>query len=170
MTISAQQLALIEQQLGRTPRGIVDIAWQTKAGVPAVLQMRSLVDDQPFPTLYWLCSKDIYQAIAEIETAGWVKQIEQQIQEDETLRQAHLADQQAYVALRWQKMLDTDRQRIAELGFSELFDSYGIGGIRHWDKVRCLHMQYAYHLAVGGTTIGQRLDQEFALGELRIKL
>ena len=170
MTISAQQLALIEQQLGRTPRGIVDIAWQTKAGVPAVLQMRSLVDDQPFPTLYWLCSKDLYQAIAEIETAGWVKRIEQQIQEDEELRQAHLADQQAYVTLRWEKMQDADRQRIAELGFSELFDSYGIGGIRHWDKVRCLHMQYAYHLAVGGTAIGKRLDQEFGLCELKIKL
>ena len=67
-------------------------------------------------------------------------------------------------------MLDTDRQRIAELGFSELFDSYGIGGIRHWDKVRCLHMQYAYHLAVGGTAIGKRLDQEFSLNTLDIRI
>lgn len=165
MVASEQQLKLIERQLGRKPRGLVDIAWQTAEGVPAVLQMRSLVDEQPFPTLYWLCSKDLYQAIAEIETGGEVKRIEQQLETDDDLRAAHLADQQRYVALRWQMMAENDRLRIAELGFTELFDRYGIGGIRHWDKVRCLHMQYAYHLAVGGTAIGTLLDQRYELNQ-----
>ena len=168
MAISEQQLQLIEQQLGRKPRGLVDIAWQNDKGIPAVLQMRSLVDDQPFPTLYWLSSKDLYQAIAEIETGGEVKRIEQQIETDGELRAAHLADQQRYVDLRWQMMAESDRQRIAELGFSELFDSYGIGGIRHWEKVRCLHMQYAYHLAVGGTAIGRLLDIRYGLDKLQL--
>lgn len=168
MSVTEQQLELVEKQLGRKPRGLVDIAWQTKQGIPAVLQMRSLVDDKPFPTLYWLSSKDLYQAIAEIETGGEVKRIEQQIGLDDELRAAHLADQQRYVDLRWRMMADNDRQRIDELGFTELFNSYGIGGIRHWDKVRCLHMQYAYHLAVGGTAIGQLLDERFALQELAI--
>ncbi|WP_290697318.1 DUF501 domain-containing protein [Amphritea sp.] len=168
MSVTEQQLELVEKQLGRKPRGLVDIAWQNKQGIPAVLQMRSLVDDQPFPTLYWLSSKDLYQAIAEIETGGEVKRIEQQIGLDDELRAAHLADQQRYVDLRWKMMADNDRQRIDELGFTELFNSYGIGGIRHWDKVRCLHMQYAYHLAVGGTAIGQLLDERFALQNLAI--
>lgn len=163
MSVTEQQLELIEKQLGRKPRGLVDIAWQNKQGIPAVLQMRSLVDDKPFPTLYWLSSKDLYRAIAEIETGGEVKRIEQQIGLDDELRAAHLADQQRYVDLRWKMMADNDRQRIDELGFTELFNSYGIGGIRHWDKVRCLHMQYAYHLAVGGTAVGQLLDERFAL-------
>lgn len=178
MTLSAplapteQQLAMIEQQLGRKPRGLVGIAWQNRAGVPAVLQMRSLVDDQPFPTLFWLSSKDLYQAIAGIETGGEVKRIEQEIETDEVLREQHLADQQRYVTLRWQYMAKADRQRIDELGFTELYNSYGIGGIRHWDKVRCLHMQYAYHLgtiAEGGTAVGRLLDQRFQLNELDIQ-
>ncbi|WP_417228225.1 DUF501 domain-containing protein [Amphritea sp.] len=170
MAASEQQLELIERQLGREPRGLVDIAWQSPQGVPGVLQMRSLVDDQPFPTLYWLSSKDLYQAIAEIETSGEVKRIEQQLETDDDLRAAHLADQQRYVDLRWQMMADSDRQRIAELGFTELFDSYGIGGIRHWDKVRCLHMQYAYHLAVGGTAIGSLLDQRYGVDQTPLAL
>ncbi len=173
MTISPSQLELITRQLGREPRGLAAIAWQSANGIPAVLQMRSLVSDQPFPTLYWLSSKDIYQAIAEIETAGWVKLIEQEISTDEALKQAHWQDQERYVARRWELMRLEDKQRIEELGFSELFNSYGIGGIRHWDKVRCLHMQYAYHLAMeaeGGTTIGRRLDAEFALNERSISL
>ncbi|BBB24733.1 DUF501 domain-containing protein [Amphritea japonica] len=170
MTITEQQFELIETQLGRKPRGLVDIAWQNKQGVPAVLQMRSLVDDQPFPTLYWLSSKDLYQAIAEIETGGEVKRIELQIETDDDLRANHLADQQRYVDLRWKMMAENDRRRIEELGFTELFNCYGIGGIRHWDKVRCLHMQYAYHLAVGGTAIGCLLDERYALKELELSL
>lgn len=173
MTLSSSQLELITRQLGREPRGLAAIAWQSDNGIPAVLQMRSLVDDQPFPTLYWLSSRDIYQAIAEIETAGWVKLIEQEISTDEALKQAHWQDQERYVARRWALMRDEDKQRIETLGFTDLFHSYGIGGIRHWDKVRCLHMQYAYHLAMtaeGGTTIGRRLDAEFALNELTISL
>ncbi len=170
MTITQQQLELIAAQLGRQPRGLVDIAWQNKQGVPAVLQMRSLVDDQPFPTLYWLSSKDLYQAIAEIETGGEVKRIELQIEADDDLRAAHLADQQRYVDLRWKMMEESDRLRIEELGFTELFNRYGIGGIRHWDKVRCLHMQYAYHLAVGGTAIGRLLDERFALHTLDLQI
>lgn len=157
-----QQLEIIRQQLGREPRGLAGIAVQSEEGVPLVLQMDGLVDDKPFPTLFWLSSKDIYQAIAEIETAGTVKLLEQEIQEDEELRAAHLADQQRYVELRWSAISDQQKERIEELGFTPLYSKYGIGGISQWDKIRCLHMQYAYHLAQG-STIGKILDERYRL-------
>lgn len=166
---TAQQLELIEQQLGRKPRGLAGVAVATDSGIPLVLQMRSLVEDEPFPTLFWLSSKDLYQAIAEIETSGWVKQIEAELEQNEDLRAAYLANQLSYVELRWALMRDEDKARIEELGFSDLFNQYGIGGIRQWDKVRCLHMQYAHHLA-DGNVIGARLDEEFGLNTLAIKL
>ena len=80
--LTAQQEQIIEQQLGRKPRGIVDIAYATKSGVPVLLRMRSLVDDQPFPTLYWLCAKDLHRAIARLETEGWVKRLEEEVAEE----------------------------------------------------------------------------------------
>lgn len=166
---TAQQLELIEQQLGRKPRGLAGVAVATDSGIPLVLQMRSLVEDEPFPTLFWLSSKDLYQAIAEIETSGWVKQIEAELEQNEDLRATYLANQLSYVELRWALMRDEDKARIEELGFSDLFNQYGIGGIRQWDKVRCLHMQYAHHLA-DGNVIGARLDEEFGLNTLAIKL
>jgi hypothetical protein len=46
-----------------------------------------------------------------------------------------------------------------------MVNKVGIGGINSWDKVRCLHMQYAHHLA-GDNLVGQRLDAEFKLNEL----
>lgn len=166
---TAHQLELIETQLGRKPRGLAAVAVSTDAGVPLVLQMQSLVEDQPFPTLFWLSSKDLYQAIAEIETSGWVKQIEAELETNDELRAAFLVNQQDYVDLRWALMRHEDQQRIEALGFTELFNQYGIGGIRHWDKVRCLHMQYAHHLA-SGNVIGERLDAEFELHKLTINL
>lgn len=164
MLPDSAQLEVIERQLGRKPRGIKDLAYLTERGVPVVLQMRSLVDDKPFPTLYWLCSRDLYQMIAEIETAGGVKRIEQLLADDDTLRQRYFQQQQAYVERRWQAMTAEDRQRIEELGFSTLFAKYGIGGIAQWDKVRCLHMQYAHHL-VGDNLVGEWMDREYGLRE-----
>ncbi|MGB0732818.1 MAG: DUF501 domain-containing protein [Pontibacterium sp.] len=160
-----EQLAIIEQQLGRKPRGIIGVAAATDAGIPLSLKMQPLVEDKPFPTLYWLCSKDIYQAIAALETAGLVKTLEARIEQDEALKSGHLADQARYRDLRWAATTDAQRARISELGFTELFNNYGIGGIAQWDKIRCLHMQYAYHLAEG-STLGRLLDQEYGLSEI----
>lgn len=164
------QLTQIEQQIGREPRGIEAVACATDTGLPLVLQMRTLVADQPFPTLYWLCGRDLCRAIGRIEDSGWVKQIEQALQDDDDLRETYLAQQQRYVARRWALMREDDRQRIEQLGFTELFDRYGIGGIAQWDKVRCLHMQYAHWLAEGDNIIGERLEQAFSLSTLDMKL
>lgn len=169
MTVTADQLAIIEQQLGRKPRGVVAIAAQSPDGVPLVLQMRSLVDDQPFPTLYWLSCKDLRKAIGQIEGLGWVKQVEARLQEDAALRQHYQQDQQRYVASRWQAMHAKDRARLAALNMTHLFDQYGIGGITQWDKVRCLHMQYAHHL-VAGNCIGALMDEAFGLTDLVVRL
>ena len=163
---TATQLDIIRQQLGREPKGLAGIAVASDQGVPLVLQMDALVDDKPFPTLFWLSSKDIYQAIAEIETAGTVKLLEKELAENEDLRAQHIADQQRYVDLRWSTVTQAQQARIEQLGFSSLYTQYGIGGISQWDKIRCLHMQYAFHLAPG-STIGRILDERFGLHTLK---
>ncbi len=159
------QLEMIRQQLGREPQGMVGIAVENEKDVPLVLQMELLVNDKPFPTLYWLSSKDLYQAIAEIETAGVVKLLEEELMSEPELLETHLADQQRYVDLRWASATDQQKQRIEELGFLPLYTKYGIGGISQWDKIRCLHMNYAYHLAQG-SALGELLDQRYSLNEI----
>lgn len=162
MSLTAEQIALVGQQIGREPKGLVAVTVATPKGVPLVVQMRSLVDDIPFPTLYWLTSKALCKAIGSIETQGWVKEIEARLQTDEALREAYLQNQRDYVARRWELMQPEDKARIEVLGFTEMFERYGIGGISQWDKVRCLHMQYAHHLAEGNV-IGALLDEQFGL-------
>ncbi len=165
MSVTEEQMAIIAEQIGREPVGLLGVAVATPAGVPLVLQMRSLVDDIPFPTLYWLSSKDLCKAIGQIEGKGWVKEIEARLVDDESLREAYLENQKSYIAKRWELMLPEDRARIDALGFTDMFERYGIGGISRWDKVRCLHMQYAHHLAEGNV-IGALMDSTFGLNEL----
>ncbi len=168
---------ILNEQLGRKPQGIVEIASRSETNephsVPTVLKMRAWLDGQPFPTLYWLCSKDLHKAINQIETAGYVKLMEQALEVDDDLMQQHLADQRRYQRLRFESMNEQDRVQIKQAGLMTLFEESGIGGIKDLSKVRCLHMQYAYHLATldnGGTMIGRRLDDEFQLSTLAIRL
>lgn len=160
--ISPSDTDIIRAQIGREPQGIVRIAARAANGIPLVLQMRSMVAGKPFPTLYWLSCKDLSRAIGTLETTGLVKELEQRIAADEVLREKFFVNHQQYVAKRDLQMTAADTLAIKERGFSEMFEKYGIGGISQWDKVRCLHMQYAHHL-VDGNVIGELMDTEFKL-------
>ena len=161
-TLSQRDIDIITTQLGRTPSGISAIAHYSPNGTPQVLEMETWVFDQPFPTLYWLSSKAIDKALAKIESHGVVKELEQRIKEDEDLRAAHHASHRDYIARRWKVMSDEHKAIIERKGFKPLFEKLGIGGIANWDQVRCLHMQYAHHLA-GDNVIGRILDKEYGM-------
>lgn len=166
--LTADDYSQIEQQLGRTPRGIVAIASRnTKTQVVQVLQMRSWVDDEPFPTLFWLSSKDLHRAIAHLETEGLVKQLQDEVNQSEALKAELYEDQKRYCAMRWQQMADEDKLAIEQKGLTALFNSFGIGGIKNWHNIRCLHMHYAQHLA-DQNCIGRILDERFGLNDLVI--
>lgn len=161
-TLSESDLNIITQQLGRAPSGIRRIAHYSPQGVPQVLEMETWVFDQPFPTLYWLSSSAIDKALARIESQGVVKELELRIQQDPELRAAHHRSHQDYIKRRWDAMSAEHKAIIEEKGFTHLFEELGIGGIKNWDQVRCLHMQYAHHLA-GDNVIGRILDEEYGI-------
>ena len=162
-----QHLAIIEQQLGRPPRALKAIAASSNSGVPLVLKMHPLMDNKPFPTLYWLSSKDLHKAISQIEMVGTVKRLEKRLQDEPDLMAAYQANQREYVAERWASCSSEDLAELTRLGYVDLLDTYGIGGLRDWEQIRCLHMHYAHHLC-GNNVIGQWLDEHYGLNELLI--
>jgi hypothetical protein len=161
------KLEVIKQQLGRSPRGLKGIAASSPSGVPLVLKMRPLVDDKPFPTLYWLSSRDLHKAISQIEMVGTVKQLEKRLQEDPEWMAAYQENQREYVNKRRESCSEEDAAQLKRLGYDGLLDTYGIGGLRDWEQIRCLHMHYAHHLC-GNNVIGQWLDEHYGLDKLII--
>ena len=115
----------------------------------------------PFPTIYWLTNPVLVREMAELERRGGVRQLEAAIQEAPALRAAYHADQDRYRAARWTILTDADRRIVdASPSLTRAFRG-GIAGIANPDAVKCLHAQYAFHLAEaarGGTAAGRWID------------
>ena len=126
-----------------------------------VIRVASLVDDKPFPTLFWLLDPDLCYRIDQLEAAGLIKQLQQRIDQDTTVQAAMGNDHRAHIQLREEYMSPQIRQRLNELGFSEVLKNKGIGGIADYSRIRCLHTWYGAHLVVPNT-VGAMLDDWWA--------
>lgn len=134
-------------------------------GRPLVVQVDALVDDKPFPTLYWLTSRLLVKELSHLEAAGVIKQLETRLLEDEQLLADYRKSHEDYIQRRWDAMSPATRDQVESLGFTQVFSRRGVGGIENWQQVRCLHTQYAHHLS-GFNAIGRLLDLEYGIGDL----
>ncbi|MFK7160706.1 DUF501 domain-containing protein [Marinospirillum sp. MEB164] len=157
-----EHLQQITADIGRVPRGVQAVMATDRHGHPLAVQVASLIDDHPFPTLYWLTSRHLAKEISHLEAAGVIKQLEARLQDDPALMEAYRLSHQDYVTRRWAAMTPAEQQRIDALGYRDVFEKRGVGGIENWQQVRCLHTQYAHHLA-GYNVIGELLDQEYGI-------
>lgn len=151
----------IANLLGREPRGLEAVPVYSASGDPAVIRVASLVDDKPFPTLFWLVDAELNYRIDQAEAGGLIAGLQRQIDADPDLRAAMRADHERHMALRDSYLTDEQRQRLAQLGFGDVLATRGIGGLGRFDRVRCLHTWYAAHL-VEPNTVGRLLDAYWA--------
>lgn len=158
MTITAQVRSHVAELLGREPRGLEAIAAAGDNGSPMVIRVASLVDDTPFPTLFWLVDPGLSYRIDAAEAGGLIKRLQQRIDADPELQRQMQEDHRAHIALRDSHISDAVRKRMDMLGFGEVLLHRGIGGIADFTRIRCLHTWYAAHLVVPNT-VGALLDQ-----------
>ena len=161
MSISPETRSRIAMLLGRAPRGLEDVPVLTREGDPAVIRVSPLVDDKPFPTLFWLVDPDLCYRIDRAEAGGLIKQFQRRIDGDPALQASMREDNLAYIRLRESYMDEALLRRLDDLGFSGVLASKGIGGIGDFSRIRCLHTWYAAHLVVPNT-VGAILDEWWA--------
>ena len=157
LTITAAVRARVADLLGREPRGLEEIALAAGDGSPMVIRVASLVDDRPFPTLFWLVDPALNYRMDQVEAGGLIKHFQHRVDGESGLQEQMYADHQAHIALRNSYITYADRLRLEQLGCSEVFDNRGIGGIADYQRIRCLHTWYAAHLIVPNI-IGTMLD------------
>ena len=159
--IPSQTRTRIAELLGREPRGLEEVPVVSDSGEPMVIRVASLVDDKPFPTLFWLVDPGLCLRIDRAEAAGLIRQFQQRIDADPALQDQLRQDNLAHIRLR-QSYIDTATEaRLQALGFGEVLASKGIGGLGDFARVRCLHTWYAAHLVVPNT-VGAMLDTWWA--------
>ena len=158
MTISAEVRSRLAALLGREPRGLEAIAVAAANGSPMVIRVAYLVDDPPFPTLFWLVDPGLSYRIDRAEAGGLIKRLQRRIDTDPDLQQQMRTDHEAHIALRTSYITGACQQRLEALGYGEVLNHKGIGGIADYKRIRCLHTWYAAHLVVPNT-VGVLLDQ-----------
>ena len=133
---SAADVAVLEQQLGRHPRGIAGIAWRCPCGKPGVVATDPrLPDGTPFPTTYYLTCPRATAGCSTLESQGVMAEMTDRLAEDPELAAAYTAAHEAYLA---------DR---AALGDVPEVAGISAGGMP--TRVKCLHVLVGHALAAG---------------------
>ncbi|MCX8103086.1 MAG: DUF501 domain-containing protein [Candidatus Bipolaricaulota bacterium] len=156
--------AIIEHQLGRPPRGLLNIAVRCPWGYPAVIRVAPLLNErdtiEPFPTLFWLTCPILREQLSRLEERGIITQLEEEIARDAELYRSYEEDHRRYAQERFALLSPEEKKLLAERGWLEALRERGIAGIADFRTVKCLHAHYAHHLA-RGSTIGRWLEERF---------
>ncbi|MBG0826278.1 DUF501 domain-containing protein [Planomonospora sp. ID67723] len=140
--VDDRDVAAVEQQLGRTPRGLRGVAHRCPCGLPDVVETAPrLPDGTPFPTLFYLTCPRVNSAVGTLETSGLMKDMRARLDADPELAAAYLAAHEDYLARR--------DKAAAEDGLEPLpRGMQSAGGMP--DRVKCLHALVGHELAVPG--------------------
>ena len=132
--VDPADIEAVQRQLGREPRGVLEIAYRCPNGEPGVVKTApKLPDGTPFPTLYYLTHPALTAAASRLESSGLMREMTERLQEDEDLAGAYRRAHESYLA---------ERDAIESLG-----TTFTGGGMP--DRVKCLHVVMAHSLAKG---------------------
>jgi hypothetical protein len=130
-------LAVIENQLGRSPRDVHAIAYRCPCGKPAVVETPPrLSNGEPFPTFYYATCPRLTAAISTLETTGMMGQMQARLETDAVLAGEYAAAHDDYIAARSALQIDVPE-----------VENVSAGGMPN--RVKCLHSLIAHSLSAG---------------------
>ena len=134
--VEARDLEAVRRQLGRSPRGVAEVAHRCPCGEPDVLRTEPrLPDGTPFPTTYYATCPRLTGAVSTLETAGVMREMTERLGQDAELAEAYRSAHEHYLARR------------GELGDVPEIEGVSAGGMP--TRVKCLHVLVAHSLAAG---------------------
>jgi uncharacterized protein len=132
--VDRADLDAVARQLGREPRGVLQIVYRCPNGEPGVVQTApKLPDGTPFPTLYYLTHPMLTAAASRLESTGMMREMTERLGREPELAAGYQRAHESYLA---------DRDAIEPLG-----TTVSAGGMP--DRVKCLHVLIAHSLAKG---------------------
>lgn len=134
--VAQEDLDAVERQLGRIPRGVVEVSHRCPCGEPDVLRtLPRLPDGTPFPTSFYATCPRLTGAISTLESEGVMREMSDRLELDRDLAERYAAAHEDYLARR------------TELGHVDEIDGISAGGMP--SRVKCLHVLVAHSLSVG---------------------
>ena len=88
--VERSDLDAVARQLGREPRGVLEIAYRCPNGEPGVVKTAPrLPDGTPFPTLYYLTHPALTAAASRLESSGLMREMTERLGDDPELAAAY---------------------------------------------------------------------------------
>lgn len=132
--VEQADLDAVARQLGRDPRGVLEIVYRCPNGEPAVVKTApKLPDGTPFPTLFYLTHPVLTAAASRLESSGLMRDMTERLGQDPELAAAYRRAHESYLK---------ERDDIEPLG-----TTFSGGGMP--ERVKCLHVVIAHSLAKG---------------------
>lgn len=136
-----EDIAIVEKQLGRYPRGIVAVGARCVCGRPLAVVTRPLLPGGvPFPTTCYLTGPEAVKAISHIEAEGKMKEYNDLLGEDEQVKTDYERAHELYLAFRHEIA-------VAMGDGEEHIEGTSAGGMPV--RVKCLHALLAQTLVMG---------------------
>lgn len=134
--IEPADMVEIGEQLGRRPRGIVEITSRCPSGHPNVVKTEPRLDDgTPFPTLYYVTCPRLASAIGTLEASGLMREMTERLATHPALAAGYQQAHENYLAAR------------ESLGHVPEIAGISAGGMP--TRVKCLHVLVGHSLSVG---------------------
>jgi hypothetical protein len=122
---------VVAAQIGRDPRGDIEVAVRCEFGLPMVIRTAPRLETgEPFPTMYWLACPMASRAIGGLESSGTMRDYEARLADDLDLAASYREAHARY-------------RRDRDGGLDGRDES--AGGMP--SRVKCLHALYAHELA-----------------------
>lgn len=157
--LEPRDVAIVERQLGRFPRGMVAVGARCACGRPLAVVTRPLLPDGvPFPTTCYLTSPEAVKAASHVEAEGTMREYGALVETDGEMKAAYERAHQLYLEFR--------HAVAVQLGDSEEhIEGTTAGGMP--TRVKCLHALVAQSLVMGpgvnpiGDMVLERVKNEF---------
>jgi len=151
----SDDVAIVRELIGRTPRGSFEVVVRDEAGIPVVLCNPPILDDgEPMPTRYWLVGRQEVLEVSRLESRGGVRRAEAEV--DPSL----VADAHRRYAAERDADLPPDHIGPRPHG--------GVGGTR--TGIKCLHAHYAWYLAGGDDPVGEWVARQLTQAAQQVEI
>ena len=182
MNLTLSDINLVQYQIRREPNDIHNVAVRCEYGCPVVitnvpvkLRVESSDDDtDPKVTkktpgkekivitgnIFWLTCPKYHQAIHDLETAGWIKKLKKFISLDTDFRKSIRYATYEYQVVRKSvfKAAFSNTETLSYDNFKRNF-TIGIGGLKNFFEIKCLHQHFAHYLVSGKNPLGYAVSR-----------
>ena len=163
-------ITIITGQLGRRPHGALAVPYRCPAGHPGVLltypPRRRAEFMAPFPSHLWLTCPRLSAQLSELERIGAIERLHRILMGSRELQGRFAEDHRRCITHRWSLLTEQDRHAVRRANMAHVFHRRGIGGVRRWMSIKCLHLHFAQHLTLGDT-VGRLLAEIYAIEPCR---